>query len=267
MVPSPPDDAARLKHALDRALQEPLSVAERKQAIDFLRTEVPAFEVSGRTTYLVLGSYRDGFEQNLRIVQSELNKRTDTFAAVVGDLRDPDFDERSAFAIKLHLTATYADWVVGVYEKESGGESPELGVIYSLYFKKTHVLPRDYAWMTDDKVNSPDEIRRAALQIFFNDGLDDDEKASELEGLYRLVKDKDIDITREEIEETIRQREQANETPASYSWVHHSFFRDFERTDRCHPWFTVGELRDQANTIPGPRPPQWEADWEPDDVL
>lgn len=267
MVPSPPDDAARLKHALDRALQEPLSVAERKQAIDFLRTEVPAFEVSGRTTYLVLGSYRDSFERNLRIVQSELNKRTDTFAAVVGDLRDPDFDGRSAFAIKLHLTATYADWVVGVYEKESGGESPELGVIYSLYFKKTHVLPRDYAWMTGDKVNSPDEVRHAALQIFFNDDLDDDEKTSELEGLYRVVKDHDISITREEIEETIRQREQADETPVSYSWVHSSFFRDFERTGRCHPWFTVAELRNQANTIPGPRPPQWEADWEPDDVL
>ena len=267
MVPSPPDDAARLKHALDRALQEPLSVAERKQAIDFLRTEVPAFEVSGRTTYLVLGSYRDGFEQNLRIVQSELNKRTDTFAAVVGDLRDPDFDERSAFAIKLHLTATYADWVVGVYEKESGGESPELGVIYSLYFKKTHVLPRDYAWMSDDKMNSPDEVRRAALQIFFTNSLDNDEKTSELEGLYRVVKDHDISITREEIKETIRQRERADETPASYSWVHHSFFRDFERAGRCHPWFTVGELRDQANSIPGPRPPQWEANWEPDDVL
>lgn len=267
MSSSPPNDAARLKQALDRALQEPLSAADRKQAIDFIRTELPAFEVSGRTTYLVLGSYREGFEQNLRLVQSELNKRTDTFAAVVGDLRDPDFENRSAFAIKLHLTATYADWVVGVYEKESGGESPELGVVYSLYFKKTHVLPRDYAWMTGDNVSSPDEVRRAALQIFFSDNLDDEEKASELEGLYRVVKEDDIAITREEIEETIHQREQAGDTPVSYSWVHVSFFRDFERTGRCHPWFTDQELREQANTVPGPRPPRWEADWEPDDIL
>ena len=267
MSSTPPDDAARLKQALDKALQESLSAADRKQAIDFIRAELPAFEVSGRTTYLVLGSYRDKFEQNLRLVQSELNKRTDTFAAVVGDLRDPEFEGRSAFTIKLHLTATYADWVVGVYEKESGGESPELGVIYSLYFKKTHVLPRDYAWMTDDNVGSPDEVRRAALQIFFSDDLDDEEKAAELEGLYRLVKESDIAITREEIEETIRERVQSGETPASYSWVHVSFFRDFERAARCHPWFTDQELRNQATTVPGPRPPRWEADWEPDDVL
>ena len=267
MPSTPPHDAARLKQALDKALREPLSAANRKQAIDFIRTELPAFEVSGRTTYLVLGSYRDEFEQNLRLVQSELNKRTDTFAAVVGDLRNPDFEDRSAFAIKLHLTATYADWVVGVYEKESGGESPELGVIYSLYFKKTHVLPRDYAWMTDDNVGSPEGIRRAALQIFFSDDLTDEEKASELEGLYRVVKEDDIAITREKIEETIREREQSGDIPASYSWVHVSFFRDFERTDRCHPWFTGQELRGQANTVPGPRPPRWEADWEPDDVL
>ncbi|HET7323664.1 MAG TPA: hypothetical protein VFJ06_04975 [Halococcus sp.] len=267
MSSSPPNDAARLKQALDRALQEPLSAADRKQAIDFIRTELPAFEVSGRTTYLVLGSYREGFEQNLRLVQSELNKRTDTFAAVVGDLRDPDFENRSAFAIKLHLTATYADWVVGVYEKESGGESPELGVVYSLYFKKTHVLPRDYAWMIGDNVSSPDEVRRAALQIFFNDNLDDEEKASELEGLYRVVKEDDIAITHEEIEETIRKREQTEDIPASYSWVHVSFFRDFERTGRCYPWFTDQELREQANTVPGPHPPCWEADWEPDDIL
>jgi hypothetical protein len=267
MPSTPPDDAARLKQALDKALHEPLSAADRKQAIDFIRTELPAFEVSGRTTYLVLGSYRDEFEQNLRLVQSELNKRTDTFAAVVGDLRDPDFEGRSAFAIKLHLTATYADWVVGVYEKESGGESPELGVIYSLYFKKTHVLPRDYVWMTDDNVGNPDEVRRAALQIFFSDDLDDEEKASELEGLYRLVKEDDIAITREDIEGTIRKREQTGDIPASYSWVHISFFRDFERTEQCHPWFTGQELRDQSNTVPGPRPPRWEADWEPDDVL
>ena len=267
MPPSLPNDAARLKRALDRALQEPLGVSDRKQTIDFIRTELPAFEVSGRTTYLVLGSYRDEFEQNLRLVQSELNKRTDTFAAVVGDLRDPDFEKRSAFALKLHLTATYADWVVGVYEKESGGEGPELGVIYSLYFKKTHVLPRDYAWMTDDNMNSPEEVRHAALQIFFSDALTDDEKASELEGLYRVAKEEDIAITSNEIKEVIRQREQTGETPASYSWVHISFFRDFERNDQCHPWFTGQELREQANVVPGPPSPSWEADWNPDDLL
>lgn len=267
MPPTSSSDAVRIKRALDRALTDPLGAEERKAAIDFIRTELPAFQVSGRTTYLVLGSYRDGFEQNLRVVQNELNKRTDTFAAVVGDLRDPDFTDRSPFAIKLHLIATYADWIAGVYEKESGGESPELGVIHSLYFKKSHVLPKDYAWMTAGNVDGPDAVRRAALEIYFNEELDDEDKKAELEGLYRVVKENDISITSQEIEETISERMQSDDSPATYSWVHISFFRDFERTGQCHPWFTDRELREQAAAIPGPSPPRWAADWEPDDIL
>ncbi|MBX0324720.1 hypothetical protein EGH21_16970 [Halomicroarcula sp. F13] len=267
MAPSGSSDAARVKQALNRALTDPLQVDERKAAIEFIRTELPAFQVSGRTTYLVLGSYRDGFERNLRIVQSELNKRTDTFAAVVGDLRDPDFADRSPFAVKLHLLATYADWIAGVYEKESGGESPELGAIHTLYFTKTHVLPKDYVWMTDGNVDTPDAVRRAALEIYFNNDLDDEDKKAELEGLYHTAKENDISITSEEIRETINERRQSNESPATYSWVHLSFFRDFERAGQCHSWFTDSELREQAARVPGPSLPRWAADWEPDGAL
>jgi hypothetical protein len=260
-------DATRIKQALDRALTGPLDVDERKAAIEFIRAELPAFQVSGRTTYLVLGSYRDGFERQLRLVQNELNKRTDTFAAVVGDLRDPDFADRSPFAVKLHLLATYADWIAGVYEKESGGESPELGVIHSLYFAKTHVLPRDYAWMTDGNVDTPDAVRRAALEIYFNDDLDDEDKKAELESLYHTANENDIGITSEEIVEVIKERREADEAPATYSWVHLSFFRDFERAGQCHPWFTDSDLREQAARVPGPSLPRWASDWETEDVL
>lgn len=260
-------DTTRATQALDRAVPGPLDVGERKAAIEFIRTELPAFQVSGRTTYLVLGSYRDGFERQLRLVQSELNKRTDTFAAVVGDLRDPDFADRSPFAVKLHLLATYTDWIAGVYEKESGGESPELGVLHTLYFAKTHVLPKDYAWMIDGNVESPEAVRRAALEIYFTDDLDDEATKAELEGLYHTAKENDIDITSEGIVEVIDERRQADEAPATYSWVHLSFFRDFELVGQCHPWFTDNELREQAARIPGPSLPRWAADWEPEDVL
>lgn len=267
MPSSAPSDAARLKRAVERAIKRPLAVDERKETIEFIRAELPAFRVSGRTTYLVLGSYRDDYEENLRLVQSELNKRTDTFAAVVGDLRDPDFEEGSAFAVKLHLTATYADWVVGVYEKESGGEAPELGVVHAVYFEKTHVLPRDYAWTTSDNIDSPDAARRTALEIYFNEDLDDEEKEAELEGLYRIIKENSVDVTAEEVKELLQAREGPGDEPATYSWVHASFFRDFERAGQCHPWYTQGDLRTQARAVPGPAHPQWEADWTPDDLF
>ena len=260
-MPSPPSfDVAQLTRALDRAIKEPLEVGERKAILDFVRTELPAFCVSGRTTYLVLGSYRNEYEKNLRLVQSELNKRTDTFASVVGDLCDPAFEDRPAFAIKLHLTATYADWVIGVYEKESGGEAPELGVMHAVYFEKTHVLPRDYAWMTGTNVDSADAARRTALEIFFNQDLTDEEKEAELEGLYRIIKENGIGVTAEELKELIRRREVNGEGPTTYSWVHMSFFRDFELADQCHPWYTKDELRTQACVVPGPAHPRWKTD-------
>jgi hypothetical protein len=43
------------------------------------------------------------------------------------------------------LLATYSDYIVGVFEKESGGEAPELGEIDDPpYFDKSYVFPRDY---------------------------------------------------------------------------------------------------------------------------
>jgi hypothetical protein len=121
--------------------------------------------------------------------------------------------------------------------------------------------------MTAGNVGGPDAVRRAALEIYFNDELNNEDKKAELEGLYRVVKENDISITSQGIKETISQRIQSGDPPATYSWVHISFFRDFERTGQCHPWFTEHELREQAAAIPGPSPPRWAADWEPDDIL
>lgn len=74
---------ARLAHALDRALIAPLDADERKCWPFAGLSGVRAHDLP-RPREL-----RDEFEQNLRIVQIELNKRTDTFAAVVVDLRAP----------------------------------------------------------------------------------------------------------------------------------------------------------------------------------
>ena len=69
---------------------------------------------------------REEYGQRLRLFAAELNKPHAATAVVLGDTYDLQTAVAPPFDVKLHLLAEYADYVAGIYEKESGGENPEL---------------------------------------------------------------------------------------------------------------------------------------------
>jgi hypothetical protein len=159
------------------------------------------------------------------------------------------------------LLATYSDYIVGVFEKESGGEAPELGEIDDPpYFDKSYVFPRDYVWVTDVNLESKQHVIQAALEIAFADELSEDEVHSKIESLVDRAQDAGIDVAADDVWAVIDDRVADGEEPATYSWVHLNKFRKFELHDRCFPWTTVEELRTAVDELPSPTPrPKWEA--------
>ena len=122
--------------------------------------------------------------RRLRIVQHELTKRVGAYPFILGDLDEISSDRLPMFDVMFTLLAAYTDYIVGVYEKESGGEAPELGEIDDApYFAKTHVLPRDYTWFTESNIASRTHVLDAALRIHFRDDLEEHEKQTELDAL------------------------------------------------------------------------------------
>jgi hypothetical protein len=88
--------------------------------------------------------------------------------------------------------------------------------------------------MTDGNVDTPDAVRRAALEIYVNDDLDDEDKKAELEGLYHTANENDIDITSEDIVGIIEERREANEAPATYeSYRNQNVAERRERLERA----------------------------------
>lgn len=236
-----------------------LEPGEKREVWRFVQRELP-YLWSQRTSYFIVGSYRDPYIRRLRAVQNELAKRLGAYPFVMGDLVELPADRLNAFDIMFTLLATYSDYIVGVFEKESGGEAPELGEIDdSPYFEKSYVFPRDYVWGTDT-IDSEHHVIRAAIEIAFTDELTDGEKRTEIASLVDRARSSDVDLTEQSVWETIDEREAEGREPATYSWVHRNKFRKFELHDRCFPWTTEGELRDAVAELPSPTPrPAWEA--------
>lgn len=266
-LPGVPENATEVYTALKRALGDiELSQEEREAVGTFVGREIPILLDTRVTSYLVLGSYRDQYHQRLRMVGHELGaRRTDTSAVVLGDTAELDVDERKlpAFPVKFNLLATAADMVIMVMEKESGGEGVELGRIADgPYFNCSHVLPRDYANFTSDAIESLEDTKKAALEIWFNDTLTTSEKENAIEGLAEQTPTSakeliEYDNVLKYLEDFLTEREDKDQQPATYSWVHLSDFRKFERAGRCYSWMTDESLREQANEIPGPDTPDW----------
>lgn len=249
--PAPSPNAADVMEHIDEALQGlELEPQEASEILGFVNQEVPHLQTP-ETSYFVLGSYRDPFVRRVRVVQNELDKRLGTYPFLMGDLRDIDIDRLPTFRIRFHLLATYADYIVAVYEQDAGGEITELGKISSTpYFERSYVLPRDYVWMTDRKLETPVDVFAAAVNIYFNEELGSDDVDDELNALVTTAQRNGIDITRDEIEERIEQRENAKQDAVAYSWVHLNEFRLFELHDRCHPWTTENDLRVAVEKLP-----------------
>ena len=259
--PGPPPEAADIMTVVHKAIGGiELEPAEKREIWRFTRRELP-YLWSQRTSYFILGSYRDPYIRRLRAVQNELTKQLGAYPFVLGDLIGLPTDRLNAFDIMFSLLAAYSDYIVGVFEKESGGEAPELGEIDDPpYFDKSYVFPRDYIWVSDAKVESNQHVIQAALEIAFADDLSADEIQSKIGSLVDRTRESGLDIDEQEIWSVIDDRVAAGAEPATYSWVHLNKFRKFELHDRCFPWTTENELRTVVGELPSPTPrPEWEA--------
>ncbi|WP_227378065.1 DUF1542 domain-containing protein [Haladaptatus halobius] len=258
--PTPPPDAPDIMTQVHEAVGGlELEPSEKREIWRFAQHELP-YLWSQRTSYFILGSYRDPYIRRLRAVQNELAKQLGAYPFVMGDLMELPTDRLNAFDIMFALLATYTDYIVGVFEKESGGEASELGEIDDPpYFDKSYVFPRDYTWFTDTNLDSKHHVIQAAIEVAFTDDLTDDEKQKQINSLVDRAQDNDIDLTTQDVWDTFNEREDNESEPATYSWVHLNKFRKFELHDRCFPWSTEQELRTVVAKLPSPTPrPEWE---------
>lgn len=258
--PSPPPDAADIMALVHEAVGGlELEPAEKREIWRFTQRELP-YLWSQRTSYFLLGSYRDPYIRRLRAVQNELTKQLGSYPFIMGDLLELPVARLNAFDIMFALLATYSDYIVGIFEKESGGEAPELGEIDDPpYFDKSYVFPRDYTWFTDSNLDSKRHVIQAGLEIAFTDELTDEETETEIASLVDRAQTHHIDLTTQDVWEVIDDRESEGGELATYSWVHLNKFRKFELHDRCFPWSTEEELRTAVGELPSPTPrPAWE---------
>jgi hypothetical protein len=260
--PSPPPEAADIMTVVHETVGGiELEPAEKREIWRFTQRELP-YLWSQRTSYFILGSYRDPYIRRLRAVQNELTKQLGAYPFIIGDLLELPTDRLNTFDIMFSLLATYSDYIVGVFEKESGGEAPELGEIDDPpYFDKSYVFPRDYAWVADENLESKRHVVQAALEIAFADDLTEEEAHSKIDSLINRAQASGIDIDEHEVWDILDGRVDEEEEPATYSWVHLNKFRKFELHDRCFPWTTEEELRTAVDELPSPTPrPEWEVD-------
>lgn len=252
-TPPTSSDAGRVYRALKRALGGDFSTVnappeEFQSILQFMRSELLRFQ-QPTTSYLVLGSYRGRFLHRLRALAHELNKWIGHEAVVLGDTQSMELRTLPESEIKLHLLAEYATCIAATYEKESGGEVYELGVISSVYFGKTHVLPRDYYGEQRSDASSREQVMAAALAIYHENSLSDAEKRSALTSLIDEAQSRGIEITSRAVVDVILQREQGLGPPAPYGWMFLGAFKKYDRHDRCHTWLTVKQLRKRASDI------------------
>jgi len=234
-----------------------------------MNEELPRFEQAD-SSYMILGSYRGAYGRRLREFANCLNMPTNAESIVLGDTIDLDTTVVPEFDIKINLLGEAADYIAGVYEKESGGESPELGVVRALFVNKTVVFPRDYAGLTREGLEKRGDVIQAALAVYYADfdHIDSEQriterKKAEIASLLTAAREEGIEITERELTDIIKERQSdINEPPAEYSWVHLSFFKRFEAMDQCYPWATMAELRGLAGEMPGPERPRWETEFD-----
>lgn len=273
--PRVPQNANAIYRAVNRVFEGiEAPQGDWHEVVRYMNEELPRFE-QANTSYLVLGSYRSEYGRRLREFANCLNMPTNTESIVLGDTRSLNTTVVPEFDVKINLLGEFADAIAGVYEKESGGESPELGVCRALFVRKTFVFPRDYTGLARDSLETREDVIQAALTIYYADfdNVDDEErvqekKKQELASLMTVALREDISITERELTDIIKERTNSvDEEPATYSWVHLSFFKRWEAMGQCHPWTTLEELRELAVEMPGPKRPRWETEFEIEDFF
>jgi len=261
------DHRQRVHAAVQRALAGTRLPSEDYTAVrTWVNEELPQLQAAGYTSYIVFGSYRRNYHRSLRVVQYELAKPTTATAVVLGDTPSLGLTigqgrtDPLEFELKFHLLTEFADSNVAVYEKDSGGEAVELGLLRHEYcFAQTVVLPRDYYGVGRSTFDTKDEVLEVARHIAFADDLDDSQKKAELRGLIVTARDDGIQVTEHELTEFLDEELDNRSTDEpSYSWVHLALFRRFEGADRCRTWHTETDLREVVASIALDSPNRWE---------
>jgi len=110
----------------------------------------PIFSVDH--AYFVLGSYGRPEIHRLQLVKDRLNRRNDTYAFLMVDIRQ----EWVNTYLKFRILADYTDFIIGVSEHDQGGFLVEQGYFTALeaYFQKTHVLKREYTDLPSENVET-----------------------------------------------------------------------------------------------------------------
>jgi len=264
------DDHRRRVHA---ALQRVLSgITLPSEDYTDLRTwvneELPQLQAAGYTSYVVFGSYRRNYHRSLRIAQYELAKPTTATAVVLGDTPPLGLTigqgrtDPLEFELKFHLLTEFADLNVAIYEKDSGGEAVELGLLRQDHcFSQTVVLPRDYYGVGWKDFDGKETVLEVARHIAFADDLDDSQKKAELRGLIATAQESGIQVTEHELTEFLDEGlASRNGSDPSYSWVHLALFRRFEEADRCRTWHSEADLREVVTKVALDSPNRWELD-------
>lgn len=263
------DRRKRVHAALQRALSAVTLPSEDYATIrTWVNEELPQLQAAGYSSYVVFGSYRANYHKSLRIAQYELAKPTTATAIVLGDTPPLGLTigqgrtDPLEFELKFQLLTEFADTNVAIYEKESGGEAVELGLLRQDHcFEQTVVLPRDYYGVGRSTFDTRDEVLEVARHIAFADDLGDDEKKAELRGLIATARRAGIDLTEHELTEYLDDEIAARDADdPSYSWVHLALFRRFEEANRCATWHTEPDLRRVTRDLARESPSRWELD-------
>ncbi|WP_327054028.1 hypothetical protein [Halomicrococcus gelatinilyticus] len=148
-TPVPEDVLTSASERLDE--KEP-SLADNEEILHALSELTPVYE--NDRTYFVLGNYAREPIRRLNLVVDRLNRREDTYAFRMVDIRG-EWDNSIQ---KFCLVADLVTCLVGVAEKEPSDFLVEQGLLVGTveYFRKSHVLKREYededhpfGWMQD----------------------------------------------------------------------------------------------------------------------
>jgi hypothetical protein len=148
----PPVPEEVLTSANDRLDDEEISLADNEEILHALSELTPVYE--NDRSYFVLGNYDREPIRRLNLVVDRLNRRTDTYAFRMVDIRG-EWDNSIQ---KFCLIADIVTYLVGVAEKEPSDFLVEQGLLVGTieYFTKSHVFKREYedeahpfGWMQD----------------------------------------------------------------------------------------------------------------------
>ncbi|WP_161596551.1 hypothetical protein [Salinigranum halophilum] len=245
--PTPPPHATQLFEYVTHAIGDGIDLEQEElhAILEFDAHEITPLR-SPVTSYFILGSYRSPYRYRLRSTAHELNKYG-AYTVILGDVKQlrtrrlPDED------IMFTLIAAFSSYIVAIYEKDSGGEAPELGEIDDPpFFEKAYVYARDY----DPNPTHDFDLVVQTLSDYFDSELDADEREQRL---ARRLTESESMLSRDTIQDIVDRRVEADEPPASYSWPHKNKFRKFELHSRFHSWMDPAALPALVvETIPGP---------------